>query len=309
MSRGIIVMNWTIEQLRAFVAAAEKGSFSAAARSLGRAQSVVSTHIAMLEDSLGVELFDRSSRSPVLTEAGRDLLPEANAVLRQSHRFDSRAMAQFKGEAVKLNISIGHSVSFQSISETIAALSQRFPFLSGRVHIESRDDVWSHVQEGVSQIGVVMGELPELKNSCEMLCLGQIRYCIVASRRSPLARMESVSDQALAQYPQIVFNRSREQSRVLSSQCWEVNDVFMAMYWASLDIGWTAVPLGLAQRIAQEGSMKDLAIVNMELLDLTAANIYLVWNVSFPRHDVLEAFRNDLKERYRRMLAAGNNFF
>ncbi|WP_458399425.1 LysR family transcriptional regulator [Mailhella sp.] len=302
-------MNWTIEQLRAFVAAAEKGSFSAAARSLGRAQSVVSTHIAMLEDSLGVELFDRSSRSPVLTEAGRDLLPEANAVLRQSHRFDSRAMAQFKGEAVKLNISIGHSVSFQSISETIAALSQRFPFLSGRVHIESRDDVWSHVQEGVSQIGVVMGELPELKNSCEMLCLGQIRYCIVASKRSPLARMESVSDQALAQYPQIVFNRSREQSRVLSSQCWEVNDVFMAMYWASLDIGWTAVPLGLAQRIAQEGSMKDLAIVNMELLDLTAANIYLVWNVSFPRHDVLEAFRNDLKERYRRMLAAGNNFF
>jgi len=302
-------MNWTIEQLRAFVAAAEKGSFSAAARSLGRAQSVVSTHIAMLEDSLGVELFDRSSRSPVLTEAGRDLLPEANAVLRQSHRFDSRAMAQFKGEAVKLNISIGHSVSFQSISETIAALSQRFPFLSGRVHIESRDDVWSHVQEGVSQIGVVMGELPELKNSCEMLCLGQIRYCIVASKRSPLARMESVSDQALAQYPQIVFNRSREQSRVLSSQCWEVNDVFMAMYWASLDIGWTAVPLGLAQRIAQEGSMKDLAIVNMELLDLTAANIYLVWNVSFPRHDVLEAFRNDLKERYRRLLAAGNNFF
>ena len=302
-------MNWTIEQLRAFVAAAEKGSFSAAARALGRAQSVVSTHIAMLEDSLGVELFDRSSRSPVLTEAGRDLLPEANAVLRQSHRFDSRAMAQFKGEAVKLNISIGHSVSFQSISETIAALSQRFPFLSGRVHIESRDDVWSHVQEGVSQIGVVMGELPELKNSCEMLCLGQIRYCIVASRRSPLARMESVSDQALAQYPQIVFNRSKEQSRVLSSQCWEVNDVFMAMYWASLDIGWTAVPLGLAQRIAQEGSMKDLAIVNMELLDLTAANIYLVWNVSFPRHDVLEAFRNDLKERYRRMLAAGNNFF
>ena len=72
-------MNWTIEQLRAFVAAAEKGSFSAAARSLGRAQSVVSTHIAMLEDILGVELFDRSFRSPVLTEAGRDLLPEANA--------------------------------------------------------------------------------------------------------------------------------------------------------------------------------------------------------------------------------------
>ena len=302
-------MNWTIEQLRAFVAAAEKGSFSAAARSLGRAQSVVSTHIAMLEDILGVELFDRSSRSPVLTEAGRDLLPEANAVLRQSHRFDSCAMAQFKGEAVKLNIAIGHSVSFQSISETIAALSSRFPFVSGSVHIESRDDVWKHVQEGEAQIGIVMGEMPELKNSCEMLCLGQIRYCIVASRNSPLAEMASVSDQDLAQYPQIVFNRSVEQSRILSSQCWEVNDVFMAMYWAALGIGWTAVPQGLARRMQQEGSIKDLAILNLELLDLTAANIYLVWNVSFSRRDVLAVFRDDLKERYRRLFAAGDNFY
>lgn len=302
-------MNWTLEQLRAFVTAAEKGSFSAAARSLGRAQSVVSTHIAMLEDALGVELFDRSARSPVLTEAGRDLLPEANAVLRQGHRFDSCAIAQYKGDAVKLNISIGHSVSFQSISETIGALSRRFPFLSGQVHIESRDEVWKHVQEGQSQIGIVMGELPELKNSCEMLCLGQMRYCIVASRHSPLASMGRVTDQDLARFPQIVFSRSIGQSRILSSQCWEVNDVFMASYWASLGIGWTAIPLGLAQRISREGSMKDLAILNMELFDLTAANIFLVWNVGFPRRDVLEVFRNDLKERYRKMLAEGRNFF
>jgi len=62
-------MNWTIEQLRAFVAAADEGSFSAAGRLLGRAQSVVSTHVSVLEDTLGVELFDRSgcgSRQGVL---------------------------------------------------------------------------------------------------------------------------------------------------------------------------------------------------------------------------------------------------
>ncbi|MBQ4616055.1 MAG: LysR family transcriptional regulator [Mailhella sp.] len=302
-------MNWTIEQLRSFVMSAEKGSFSAAARAMGRAQSVVSTHIAMLEDSLGVELFDRSSRSPVLTEAGRDLLPEANAVLRQSHRFNSCAIAQFKGDAVKLDISIGHSVSFQSISETIAVLSRRFPFLSGSVHIESLEDVWQHVEEGRSQIGIVMGELPQLRNNCEMLCLGQIRYCLVAAKDSPLAALKTVTRQDLTQYPQIVFNRSHAEDRLLSSQCWEVNDVFMAMYWASLGIGWTAVPVGLAQRIAQEGSMKELAILNMEMLDMTAANIYLLWNLSFPRRDVLEAFRQELKERYQRLFAAGNSFF
>ena len=301
-------MNWTIEQLRAFVTAAEKGSFSAAGRALGRAQSVVSTHISMLEDSLGVELFDRSSRSPVLTEAGRDLLPEANAVLRQSHRFDSRAIAQFKGEAVKLNISIGHSVSFQTLSETVMELSRRYPFLSGRVRIETQEDLWKHVVEGESQIGIMMGELPKLTNNCEILCLGHLRYCVVAAKNSPLAQMDKVTEQELTQYPQIVFQRSSEKGR-LSSQCWEVNDVFMAMYWASLGIGWTVVPVALAQRLSQEGAMRDLRILNVELLDLTAVNVYLVWNMNFSRPDVLEAFCSDLKERYRRLLAEGTSFF
>lgn len=63
-------MTPSLEQFKALLAAAETGSFSAAARRLGKAQSVVSTAIANLEIDLGLELFDRSGRYPVLTEAG-----------------------------------------------------------------------------------------------------------------------------------------------------------------------------------------------------------------------------------------------
>ena len=116
-------MNWTIEQLLAFVTAGEQGSFSAAGRTLGRAQSVISTHISTLEDTLGVELFDRSSRFPILTEAGHDLLPEAKAVLRQSYRFESRALARFNGEAIRLSISVCYGLSFEKISESVRFIS------------------------------------------------------------------------------------------------------------------------------------------------------------------------------------------
>ena len=61
----------TLDQLRTFIAAAEQGSFSAAGRKLRRAQSVVSQTLANLEIQLGVTLFDRSARYPVLTEDGR----------------------------------------------------------------------------------------------------------------------------------------------------------------------------------------------------------------------------------------------
>ena len=57
----------TLDQLRTFATVADAGSFRAAAAKLGRVQSAVSHAIANLEAQLGVALFDRSARRPVLT--------------------------------------------------------------------------------------------------------------------------------------------------------------------------------------------------------------------------------------------------
>lgn len=60
------------DALVAFVLTAELGSFSAAARQLGKRQSTISEAIANLEIDLGVMLFDRQARLPTLSEAGAD---------------------------------------------------------------------------------------------------------------------------------------------------------------------------------------------------------------------------------------------
>src|SRR5439155_26307216 len=81
----------SLDQLRTFIAAADEGSFSAGGRRLRRAQSVVSQTLANLEAQLGVKLFDRSSRSPVLTMQGVALLAEARAVVSGMDVFKARA--------------------------------------------------------------------------------------------------------------------------------------------------------------------------------------------------------------------------
>jgi DNA-binding transcriptional LysR family regulator len=81
----------SLDQLRTFIAAADEGSFSAAGRRLRRAQSVVSQTLANLEGQLGVKLFDRSARFPVLTEHGRALLADARAVAGNVDLFKARA--------------------------------------------------------------------------------------------------------------------------------------------------------------------------------------------------------------------------
>ena len=71
----------TLQQLRYFLAAADHGSFSAAAESLLMAQPSLSDQIRRLEAELGVQLFTRAGRRLALTEAGRMLRPEAEHTL------------------------------------------------------------------------------------------------------------------------------------------------------------------------------------------------------------------------------------
>jgi DNA-binding transcriptional LysR family regulator len=71
----------TLQQLRYFLAAAEHGSFTAAARALFIAQPSLSEQVRQLEAELGVELVARVGRGIVLTEAGRAFRPEAERIL------------------------------------------------------------------------------------------------------------------------------------------------------------------------------------------------------------------------------------
>jgi molybdate transport repressor ModE-like protein len=70
-----------LRQLAMFVAIAEEGSFTAAARRVGIVQSAVSTTVRALERELGHELFERTTRGVALTDAGEALLPEARRAL------------------------------------------------------------------------------------------------------------------------------------------------------------------------------------------------------------------------------------
>lgn len=295
-------MNWTIEQLLAFVTAGEEGSFSAAGRALGRAQSVVSTHISTLEDTLGVELFDRSSRSPVLTEAGHDLLPEAKAVLRQSYRFESRALAQFNGEAMRLNISICQGISFERISETVAALVQRYPYITGSLQMESEEKVWLNVKERRSHMGLVLGDTPPNRDIYGCICLGHIQYCAVASKDFPLSKLSKITEQDLAQHRQILSEDARRY--LFSSQYWLVNSVSWAIYLAVLGVGWTVVPLELARRVVE--TEKNLVILNPEKHSMPILNIHLIWNMELNRRDILDFFCDDLQKRYTDLFQSKN---
>jgi hypothetical protein len=89
---------------RTFIAAVDEGSFLAARRRLRRAQSVVSQTLAALEAQLGVALFDRRGRLPVLTGQGRALIGEAWTATAGVDQFKARAKSLAGGLEAELSV-------------------------------------------------------------------------------------------------------------------------------------------------------------------------------------------------------------
>jgi DNA-binding transcriptional LysR family regulator len=134
-------MRHSPEALLAFAEAAALGSFSAAARKLGKRQSTISEAIGNLEIDLGLTLFDRSTRQPTLTEAGHAMLTQVRRVLDASEQMDRLAAQMAGGLEARLTLVVSDTYQSDRYEQTLAALEQRFPELELECLIAEHEDV------------------------------------------------------------------------------------------------------------------------------------------------------------------------
>src|SRR5258708_18974037 len=127
----------SLDQLRTFIAAADEGSFSAGGRRLRRAQSVVSQTLENLEAQLGVKLFDRSSRQPVLTSQGMALLAEARAVVSRMDDFKARAKGLSAGLEPELSVVVDAVFPLERLTDAVTAFQTKFPATSLSLYAEA----------------------------------------------------------------------------------------------------------------------------------------------------------------------------
>ncbi|WP_347316024.1 LysR family transcriptional regulator, partial [Ralstonia pseudosolanacearum] len=115
-------MRHSPEALLAFAEAAALGSFSAAARKLGKRQSTISEAIGNLEIDLGLTLFDRGTRQPTLTEAGRAMLAQVRRVLEAGEQMDRQAAQLAGGLEARLTLVVSDTYQSDRYEQTLAAL-------------------------------------------------------------------------------------------------------------------------------------------------------------------------------------------
>ncbi|HWA46232.1 MAG TPA: LysR substrate-binding domain-containing protein [Hypericibacter adhaerens] len=147
----------TLEQLRIFVAVAERQHVTQAARALNLAQSAASHAVAVLEAQYGTRLFDRVGRRIELTEAGRTLLAEARTILAQVEHAE-RTLSEFdKLERGTLAVQASQTIASYWLPRHLVAFQRRHPRIEIRLTIGNTAQVAEAIETGMAELGFVEG--------------------------------------------------------------------------------------------------------------------------------------------------------
>ena len=147
----------TLEQLRIFVAVAEREHVTRAARDLNLTQSATSAAVAALESRYATKLFDRVGRRIELTHAGRLFLIESKAVLARAEAAEL-VLADLAGlKRGSLNLAASQTVGNYWLPPSIHAFQTRFPGITVALTIGNTETVAALVREGAANVGFVEG--------------------------------------------------------------------------------------------------------------------------------------------------------
>lgn len=191
------------EVLLAFVQAATQGSFSAAARKLGRSQSTISAAVASLEIDLDVALFDRSSRKPALTPAGHVLLQRAEAILAASNRLEMTARQLSQGVEPKLTVAISDTYQSYRFEAALVEFEQRYPDLQLECLIAECEDLIELVQRGRAHLAFAEMQESYPPDLVTSTVAERTEIALFVNREHALAKLERVDQQLLEDHREL----------------------------------------------------------------------------------------------------------
>lgn len=261
----------TLDYLRTFITAAEAGSFSAAGRQIGRAQSVVSQTIANLEGQLAVRLFSRDGRYPKLTPEGRALLPAARLVVADLDRMKAQAKGLASGLEPSLSVVINVMFPSAVLAAAVADFQRQFPDTPLRVAIEGMGAVLEPVLDRDADFGV-RGPLATSHPELQSEYLLGVEYQMLAAPHHPLARYPGpVPAKELSRHLQLVLSdRSRltdgRDFRVLGEKSWRISDLGAKHAFLKQGVGWGGMPTHV---VADDIATGALVALELEEGDLT----------------------------------------
>lgn len=293
-------MNINQEQLIIFKTVIESGSFSAAARKLGKVPSSVSMSIANLEIDLNLSLFTRVGREPVPTPQALTLYEKTAQLLIEINQWKQQAFALSQGLESALNIVVVSELLHTKWIDYVSLLEKQFPELQINIFSAPQEDALKMLLNQTAQLAL-MFEREKLEAREQFVELKREALVPVAAINSPLATFEQVSYEQILQSRQIVVasrDRSIKPELLFSKTYWRTDNHLSACAMIQQGLGWGVLPLEMLNQ--NPHIQQQLKILNF--LDFTPKFEYfvdLVWSresqLGAAAHFLINHIRNSRK--------------
>lgn len=261
-------MAFSSDNVQLFLAVIDHGSFSAAARALGRVPSAVSMAIGHLEAELGLELFERGSRQALPTAMARALEPEARQMAGQLRRLQAHALSLHQGMEQRLTLVIAPELLSAEWSDPLARLADEFPSLEVEVLSAPQADARRMLHDGSAQLALLY-ERPQVDEHESFQELGSEVLVAVISPRHPLARernghfrLEDLVD--MRQIAIVSREAHEEDMRVLvSRKLWRTDSHLATLGMVRAGLGWAFLPRRLVAPLVADGELLGIDFASM----------------------------------------------
>jgi len=246
-------MHYSPESLQAFLYVVETGSFSAAARKLKKSQSTVSAAIANLEADLGLTLFERHHRHPIITAQGLRILPCVKAIFSAREQLEELAMRLVDHTEPRLSFVLSDLWQTVHHESVLRQFSDRYPDIEFECIIAEDDDVINSIQSGRSHVGVVrvQSNYP-VDISASRLQVGT-EMAIFIHKSHPVAKQKKVDINELNTLRQLVLKTYIRPDNVLSAgPIWSSPSLLMLLEMAEQGFGWGILPRWLVSQFGHQ---------------------------------------------------------
>ena len=268
----------TLDQMRVLVAVADEGSFSAASRALGRVQSAISQSIQTLETTLGVSLFDRSYKTPRLTDAGRAIVDDARALIVAAGALRARAQSIAEDVEPELTLAVDAIFPMPLLMESLKAFRSAFPLVPATLFTEALGGAEQRLRDGAARLAIYT--VPPTRPS-DLFAEFMTRIVLwpVVAADHPLAKLPGpLTRESLEPHVQLVLTDRTPLTQnmsggIVSRHIWRFADLSTRLDFLLAGFGWCNMPIHMVVDPIAAGRLKRLDIADR---DEVALPIYVV---------------------------------
>jgi DNA-binding transcriptional LysR family regulator len=233
----------SIDQLLVLLAVAEAGSFTAAAKRLGRATSAISYAIDTLEAQLGLSLFDRgTTRKPKLTAQGEAIVSEAKAVAYSVETLRARVRGFLDDLEPEVSLAVDSMLPGDRLTTLLRQFNAQFPTVPVRLMVQPLGGVERLVRNGHARIGVGSALHMDM-TGLRRIDIEGVHLIPVAAPGHPLAKTRGAQARDFIQL--VLSEQPAVEGRdfgVVSLNTWRIGDQAARHKLLLAGLGWGGMP-------------------------------------------------------------------